>query len=69
MKSNEALPSSLSSMASIILEREKTFHQKRKIARDALNNESVSTLSLAFHLISRGKTEIKMEDLIIFLDQ
>jgi len=69
LKSNEALPSSLSSMASIILEREKTFHQKRKIARDALNHESESTLSLAFHLISRGKTEIKMEDLIIFLDQ
>jgi len=36
-------------MAARILERERAFHQKRKAARDALKNESESTLSLVFH--------------------
>lgn len=35
-KSDSALPSSVSSMAARILEREKSFHQKRKAARAAL---------------------------------
>ena len=56
-------------MAARILEREKSFHQKRKAARAALKNESESSLSMVFHLLSKGKTEIKMEDLIQFLDQ
>ena len=68
-KTDTALPSSVSSMAARILEREKSFHQKRKAARTDLKNESESSLSLVFHLLSKGKTEIKMEDLIQFLDQ
>ena len=56
-------------MAARILEREKAFHSKRKAARYALRSESESTLSVVFHILSKGKTEIKMEDLIQFLDQ
>jgi hypothetical protein len=63
-RSDNELPSSVCSMAARILEKEKAFIQKKNSARDALKNESDATLALIFHLISKGKTEIKNEDLI-----
>ena len=46
---DSSLPSSVSSMAARILEREKAFHSKRKAARAALKDESEETLSKVFH--------------------
>lgn len=62
------MPTSVPSMAARILDRERTFMQRRREARMALSVVSPGDLNRIFRDIAKGYTDIQMQDLIWFLD-
>lgn len=64
----EGMPSSVPAMAARILDRERSFMQRRREARMALASVTPGDINKIFRDISRGHSDIQMQDLIWFLD-
>lgn len=64
----EGMPDSVPAMAARILDREKSFMQRRREARMELAEVTAGDINKIFRDISRGHPDIQMQDLIWFLD-
>ena len=62
------MPTSVPSMAARILDRERTFMNRRRDARMALMAVPDTEINMIFRDISRGNADIHMQDLIWFLE-
>lgn len=62
------MPDSVPAMAARILDREKSFMQRRREARMELAEVTAGDINKIFRDISRGHPDIQMQDLIWFLD-
>lgn len=65
----DGMPTSVPAMAARILDREKSFMQRRREARMALESVPPGDINKIFRNISQGHSDIQMQDLIQFLDQ
>lgn len=63
------LPSSVPAMAARILDREKTFISRRREVRLSISKATATELNQVFRDLSRGNSDITIQDLVWFLDQ
>lgn len=63
------LPSSVPAMAARILDREKTFITRRREVRAQLARATATDLNKVFRDMSRGNSDIQIQDLVWFFDQ